>query len=189
MWRILTTLIGMSAMISCTRQKDPANAILQMKEMSELATVEYTVTKIVKASDEQTWYKFGERRILMSCQARIKAGIDLSQLDETDIRINGSDITLWLPPAKILSLNIRPEDIHTEFEETGILRSDFTAAERNALMAQGEVQIRNSIPATGILKTAESNAVLFFGNLLRQMGYDKVDVRFGNTPTPSPSLN
>lgn len=189
MWRFLTALICMPALISCARQKDPADAILQMKEMSELATVEYTVTKIVKASDEQAWYKVGERRILMSCQASIKAGIDLSQLDATDIRINGSDITLWLPPAKILSLNIRPEDIHTEFEETGFLRSDFTAAERNALMAQGEVQIRNSIPATGILKTAESNAVLFFGNLLRQMGYEKVDVRFGNTPTLSPSLN
>ena len=28
--------------------------------LAELGTVEYTVTKIIKASDDQTWYKMGD---------------------------------------------------------------------------------------------------------------------------------
>ena len=113
---------------------------MQLKELSELATVEYTITKIIKASDDQTWYKIGDRKILMSCQATVKAGIDLSQLKAEDVSINGDEITLTLPRATIQSLNIKPEDIRTEFQEVGLFRSDFTAAERNQLMAQGEAR-------------------------------------------------
>lgn len=188
-----TTLSVVSCMLlllcSCRPEKDPADAVLQLREMSQLATVEYSITKIIKASDDQTWYKLGERRILMSCRATVKAGIDLSQLQPSDISISDGQISLRLPHAKILSLNIRPEDIRTEFQEVGIFRSDFTAAERNALMAQGEAQIRKSIEATGILLTAESNAGLFIGNLLRQMGYEKVNIGYGPAPVRNPTLN
>jgi hypothetical protein len=124
----------------------------------------------------------------MSCQARVKAGIDLSQIKEENISINGDEINLVLPRARIISLNIRPEDIKTEYQEVGLFRSDFSAAERNQLMAQGEKQIRNNIEATGILLTAESNASLFIGQFLRQLGYRKVEIRFGNNSI-NPPLN
>jgi hypothetical protein len=174
-------LIGLMLFSTCRQKTNAVDAVLQLKELSELATVEYTITKIIKANDDQTWYKVGDRKILMSCQARVKAGIDLSQIKAENISINGDEITLVLPRATIISLNIRPEDIKTEFQEVGMFRSDFTAAERNQLMAQGETQIRNNIEATGILTTAESNASLFIGQFLRQLGYQKVDIHFGKT--------
>jgi RNA polymerase-interacting CarD/CdnL/TRCF family regulator len=164
--------------ISCKQKENEIDKVLQLKELSELATVEYTITKIIKASDDQTWYKIGDRKILMSCQARIKSGIDLSKLKADDITIDGDKISLVLPSATILSINIRPEDIRTEYQEVGFLRSDFTAAERNLLMSQGESQIRNNIESGGILETAESNASLFIGQFLRQLGYQKIDIRF-----------
>ena len=172
-------LSGLVLLFSCKQKEKAIDAVLQLKELSELATVEYTITKIIKASDDQTWYKIGDRKILMSCQAGIKAGIDLSTIKAEDIAIDGDNISLKLPNATILSMNIRPEDIRTEYQEVGILRSDYTAAERNQLMSQGESQIRNSIEATGILRTAESNASLFIGQFLRQLGYKKIDIRFG----------
>jgi hypothetical protein len=178
--RIWLCLTGLIWLFSCKPKENAIDTVLQLKELSELATVEYTITKIIKASDDQTWYKLGERKILMSCQAGIKAGIDLSKIKAEDISIDGEEISLKLPHATILSLNIRPEDIRTEYQEVGILRSDFTAAERNQLMLQGETQIRNSIESTGILRTAESNASLFIGQFLRQLGYKKVEIRFGN---------
>lgn len=174
---------------SCKPDKDPLDAVLQLKEMSELSTVEYSVTRIIKASDDQTWYKWGDRKILMSCRATVRAGIDLSGIQPSDITIRGKEISLTLPHAKILSLNIRPEDIRTEYEETGFFRSGFTASERNSLMAQGESQIRNSIGATGILRTAESNAGIFVGNFLRQIGYEKVNIGYGTSPVRQPSLD
>jgi Protein of unknown function (DUF4230) len=181
-------LLATALILGCQEKKSAIDTVMQLKELSELATVEYTISKIIKASDDQTWYKVGDRKILMSCQATVKAGIDLSQLKSEDISINGDEITLTLPRAAIQSLNIKPEDIRTEFQEVGLFRSDFTAAERNQLMAQGEAQIRKDIASTDILRTAESNASLFIGQFLRQMGYQQVDIRFGNNVI-NPKLN
>ena len=181
-------LLATALIFGCQEKKSAVDSIMQLKELSELATVEYTITKIIKASDDQTWYKIGDRKILMSCQATVKAGIDLSQLKSENVSINGDEITLILPRATIQSLNIKPEDIRTEFQEVGLFRSDFTAAERNQLMAQGEDQIRKNMASTDILRTAESNASLFIGQFLRQLGYQKVDIRFGNNVI-NPNLN
>ena len=62
--------------------------VLGLQTMSDLATAEYVVTKIIKANDNKTWYKVGNRKILMSCKASLVAGIDLSKLTEKDIHID-----------------------------------------------------------------------------------------------------
>lgn len=160
------------------------NEVLAFKEMSELATVEYIVTKIVKADDNRTWYKVGDRKILMSCEASIKAGIDFSAIDEGDVTIDGKSISLVLPKAHLISLNIRPEDVRVEYEETGFFRDDFSTAERDALLIQGEKQIKNSVEALGVLTAAETNASLFISNYLKTLGYNRINIRFSSTPIP-----
>lgn len=172
--------------VACAQKQQPQDMVLQLRELNELATVEYTVSKIVKAADDQTWYKVGDRKILMSCAATVKAGIDLSQLGPDDIRTDGKKISLSLPPAKIFSVNIKPEDIRTEYEEVGLFRSDFTAAERNGLLAQGEVQIRQQMAGTNILKEAESQASLVLGNFYRGLGFEEVNIRFAE-PSKNPT--
>ena len=173
-------------LLSCNSTRERTDKVLALREMSDLATVEYSVTKIIKASDDQTWYKIGDRKILMSCRATLRAGIDLSGLDASAIRIDGDEVTVTLPRARLVSVNLRPEDIKVEYQEVGLLRSDFTAAERDALMARGEAQIRAGVPELGILNTAESNAGLFVGNFLRQLGFRKVNIRFGEGPAAPP---
>ena len=44
-----------------------------LSNTAELGTVEYTVRKAVRARDEGEWFKIGNRRILFSCTAHIKA--------------------------------------------------------------------------------------------------------------------
>jgi hypothetical protein len=187
MYRVFFFLFLITA-ISCQRRPDPKDMVLQLRELNELATVEYTVSKIVKASDDQTWYKFGDRKILMSCKAGVKAGIDLDKIGPEDIRISGQSISLELPPAEILSVNIRPEDIRTEFEEVGLFRSDFSAAERNQLMAQGEAQIRKQVASTDILRSAETQSSLVLGNFLRSLGFTEVKISFPKTTAPKQTV-
>jgi len=184
MYRFISLLTILSV-LSCQRKPDPKDMVLQLRELNELATVEYTVSKIVKASDDQTWYKFGDRKILMSCRATIKAGIDLNGLQAEDIIVDGESISLELPDAQIFSVNLRPEDIRTEYEEVGIFRSEFSAAERNQLMAQGEAQIRRQAASTDILRSAETQASLLLGNFLRSLGYKEVKIRF-QKQSPNP---
>jgi CRISPR/Cas system-associated protein Csx1 len=171
-------------LFSCNSREKEMNEVLAFKEMSELATVEYIVTKIVKAEDNKTWYKIGDRKILLSCEASIKAGIDFSKINEGDVTIDGKSISLVLPKAHLISMNIRPEDVRVEYQETGFFRDEFSTADRDALLTQGEKQIKNSVEALGVLTAAETNASLFISNYLKTLGYNRINIKFSSASIP-----
>lgn len=152
----------------------------KITSLTELGTVEYVVTKIVKANDDATWYKFGDRKILFSCKAILKAGIDLSKLEDSDIQVNTEEktITITLPNAELLSVNLKPENIKLIYEKTSITRSSFSNKERDAVLAQGEADILKSVPDMGIFDDAENNAKLFLEAFLKQAGFTNVNIEF-----------
>lgn len=174
----LTGLLLITLLYSCSKKDPQLSHVMALQQMNDLATVEYIVTKIIKANDNKTWYKMGDRKILMSCKATITAGIDLSKLNKEDVHIDGKNIELILPHSKLISLNIKPEDITTEYEAIDVLRQSFTSEERNALAIQAENQVRQSVESLGVLQTAETNAALFINHFLVKLGYEKINIRF-----------
>jgi hypothetical protein len=154
----------------------------KLTSLTELGTVEYVISKIVKADDNATWYKLGDRKILFSCKAILKAGIDLSNLAHNDIQTDydAKSISITLPKATLLSLNMKPEDITLVYEKTAITRASFSNQERDAILAQGEKDIRENVPTLGILTDAENNAKLFLESFLKQAGFTKINVEFKN---------
>ncbi|MEP6597427.1 MAG: DUF4230 domain-containing protein [Ginsengibacter sp.] len=152
--------------------------VLGLQKMSDLATAEYVVTKIIKANDNKTWYKAGDRKILMSCKAALVAGIDMSKISEKDISINGDKIYLTLPHARLLYINIKPEDIKTEYEDVSMFRTKFSSQERDELASQAENQIKESADSMGIFVTAETNATLFINNFLKKEGFQNININF-----------
>jgi len=170
----------------CTTKTEQKPTVFTLREMSDLATVEYTVTKIIKASDNKTWFKIGERKILMSCEAHIKAGIDMSTINEHSFKINEKNIEVSLPAPKIVSFSIPPEGIKTEYEETGVLRDKFKASDRDALAVQAEKQIRNSIESLGILQQAKVNTSLFVTNFLKKIGYENISINYNGNQYMNP---
>jgi len=174
---LVCMLVGI--LCSCKEKKiKPKDLVSALQETGQLVTAEYTVRKVVKASDEQTWFKFGNRRILMTCEAHMKAGIDMQQIKEQDIRIKDSVVYVKLPHATMFSLSIPPNKIQMHHEEVGLLRDKFTAMERETLLRQAETQIRSLADSIGILQTAESNASVFVQNLLQQSGIKQVNISF-----------
>ena len=153
--------------------------VQELTEMSELGTTEYTITKIVKASDA-SWYKVGDRKILFTCKATLKAGIDLSQFSSTDVLINEEQksVKVTLPKAKLLSLNMPAEEAKLAYEKVSLTRSDFSAEERSNLLKQGEESILESVPSLGILEEAEKNAASFFKAMLKQAGFNNITIGF-----------
>ena len=170
---------------SASKKVNKKQEVLGLQQMSDLATAEFVVTKIIKASDDKTWYKAGDRKILMSSKATIVAGIDLSKLSEDDFSIDGESITITLPRAKLLYINIKPEDIKTAYEEVSLFRTKFTSQEKNELAVQAENQIKESVPSLGVLVTAETNASLFVDNFLKNLGYKNINISFS---TPKQTL-
>lgn len=48
--------------MSCNKKEKQLQQVMALQQMNDLATVEYVVTKIIKANDNKTWYKIGDRK-------------------------------------------------------------------------------------------------------------------------------
>lgn len=167
------------ALMSCSEdlQKKTESKMQEMAALSELGTVEYTVTKVVKGSDV-AWYTIGDRKILFSCQAKLKAGIDMSEFDPKSVVINEKSIEITLPQPKLLAMNMPADEAKIVYEKVGALRMSITAKERNELLQLGEADIREDVPNLGILDDARKNAEMFFRALLKQLGYERITIKF-----------
>ena len=147
-----------------------------LKDLAELATVEYSVTKIVSYKDV-AWY--GDRKILFETAATVKAGIDLNELADQDIALdNDAGVTVTLPQPKILLFNMKPEQMREICNESGILRSDFSNEEKDGLLSQGEKDIRAKVATMDILERAARNARILIESWLKKMGFEAVHVVF-----------
>ena len=181
---LLYAWIPILALSGCAGRSDIEETVQReieaISSMKQLGLVECRVRKIVKANDEGEWYKIGDRKILLSCTAYLKAGIDLSSFGPDDVvydRTMGS-VSVRIPHATLLSLDIPASEIREEYDHVTMLRSSFSAEERNALLRQGEKQIRESVPSLGILPKAEENARKFFESVFTKMGFSSVEVIF-----------
>ena len=176
--------LALLATAGCSRHNEVEEMVKRevqaISEMRQLGLVEYRVRKIVKADDEGEWYKIGDRKILLSCTAYLKAGLDLTSFDMDDVDVDrlAGRVTVTLPHAVLLSLDIPASEIRQEYDHVTMLRQSFSAEERNALLRQGEKQIRDSVPSLGILEKAEENACKFFESVFSKMGFTTVEVTF-----------
>lgn len=168
-------------LVSCNKpmeEENPVEKVIKIKDLNQLGTVEFKVSKIIPAADDLSWYKIGNRKILFSCEAIIKAGIDFSKLKKEDISIDNKLVSLKLPKAEIIYVKIDHNKIKEEYKEIDWKRSDFTNKEKDELLVLGEKSIKEAIPSMGIIAAAESNAKLFLSSYLKASGFKDVSVQF-----------
>ena len=174
---VLLTMVMASACSSA--EEELKEQVREMAETSELGTIEATVKKIVKVNDSD-WYKIGDRNILFSCTAYLKSGLDLSKLTEEDIQIDKKNnaVTLNLPAPQLLSLDLPSEETDLVYSHVTLFRSDFTVEERNAILQQGEKDIRSDYPNLGIVEETKESVTDLFTAFLVQMGYETITITF-----------
>lgn len=162
---------------SCSEEKElPKVEVYKIREIGELSSTEYVFSKVIRIDDPAEWYKFGDRKILLSCKAKVKAGIDLRKIQEGDIVENGQEIAIVLPPARITSFNMDPNSVKVEVVDVDGFRSGFSQSDINEILQMGEKSIRGTLGSTGIYQEAEKNAIAFIQEFYEQLGYTKVNV-------------
>ena len=181
-WPIM--LVAVLLLVSCNKKADESAWQHIIKQVAELGTVQYTVQKVVSNSDE-TWQIFGDRKILFSFKAIIKAGVDMNKFDTESIRISEDrkhqtkSISLVLPQPEVLSYNIRPDDVKMIYNQVSLLRTEYSNEERDAIVTKGELELKNDKELTDmILKDARQYASLFMEMLLRENGFTDVTITF-----------
>lgn len=177
--RYTVYLLGFLFLLSgCAEEEVPRPDVYQIRDIGVLSTTEFTLGKIVKLSDDAEWYKFGDRKILISTRAKVKAGVNLLDIREGDITVQGNSIRIVLPPVEITSFEMNPGDIKTEMIDVNGFRMGFSQEEKNEILRMGEKSIRKEIYQTSILQEASKNATTFVKDFYSELGYDNIEVEY-----------
>lgn len=121
----LRVWIGLAVLLlfACKKKEKSRDILQAIQQTGQLITVEYSLSKIVRANDNKTWYKLGDRKILISAEATVKAGVDLQKLTAEDVAIEEKQISLRLPPPTIFSIALPPDKITVQYEDVSFFRS------------------------------------------------------------------
>ena len=151
---------------------DPVTIIHEMRALSRLETIQYSVEKVITAEsrDDEFGFLFGDQ-LLFVAHGVVIAGIDLNK--EIQIDIQGENISIELPPAEVFITSLDNEKSYVYDRKVGILTKGDPNLETSARRAAEEA-ILNAALEDGILDLAQKNAENYLSSLLSGMGYDRV---------------
>jgi hypothetical protein len=168
-----------------TIRPSPATIVREVRSLSRLETVVYTVEKVITAESGQgaLAFLFGDKLLLVA-HGQVIAGVDLGKVQERDVTVTADDqVVLTLPPAEVFVVRLDNEKTFVYDRETGLfgMKPDLETAARQA----AEQEILRAALADGILKTADRNARSFLEGFIRGFGFQEV-VFIQATPAPPP---
>ncbi|MGC9506231.1 DUF4230 domain-containing protein [Baaleninema sp.] len=157
----------------------------RLEGKTELTTAEVALETIVKTSQERMLghLYLGETAVVYQGIGRVRAGIDLSQVQVTQIDRNAGEITLLLPPPRLVQMDL-DVDRSSVLEHQRIWFAPntetqlYTQAQRQALK-----QIREEACQTGLLEKANQEAAAVVRSILEAARYQEITV---NTQSLSP---
>lgn len=137
----------------------------RLREVAKLVATEMTLRDVVIY--EQTRFA-STKRVLLVVTGKVSAGIDLER--GTEVRIDSADkrITLTLPPAQILSVDVL--NVTTYDERAGLL-NPFRPEDRDLIQRRIRVQLMEAARQSGILQHADQSAAKVLTELLARDGY------------------
>jgi Protein of unknown function (DUF4230) len=141
----------------------------RLQSVAKLVATEMTLRDVVVY--EQTRYG-SKKRALLVVTGRVAAGIDLEHGAEVRIDSAARSITVTLPPAQVLSVDVL--DVTTYDERAGLL-NPFRPEDRDAIQRMVRAQLGTAARNSGILTHADQSAVRVLTELLGKDGY-KVEV-------------
>jgi hypothetical protein len=154
---------------------DPPAVVAQIQQLNQLATVRYTIQKVVGIKEDKL--PVGYESIILIMQASVQAGIDLASMRPSDVTIRRDRaIVLRLPPAQILNISVDEKETKvwdrqkTWWAPWIPYSKDF---EQRARLA-GLESVRQAALDMGILKQAERNAESSIRALLELAGVKTV---------------
>ena len=153
----------------------------QVRSIGELSSAGFYEELVLTDRDESYFSELmrasglsrltGSGDFVIICKGRVRAGFDLTKIQESDFSFSGDTLRLILPPVEILDVVLNPADYehfsgHRTHEET------------TAILLQAKQRLRSDAIREGILDQAELSAEAHLRRLLSAMGYREVLITF-----------
>ncbi len=163
------------------RSLDAPAVVKEVRSLSDLVTVRYSIQKVVGFKESKS--PVGEESILLLVQARVLAGIDLSELTQYDVKMKDSHtalIHLGMPHITEAFLDEKETKVWDRRITwwTPWISPDVDLEHKARLEALKE--IREQALQMGILRDAQKNAEEDVRGVLRVFGIDHVTFQSGS---------
>lgn len=153
---------------------DPVTIINEVRSLARLETIQYSVEKIITAEVRQEVFGplFGDR-LLFVAHGVVIAGIDLNNLEVSDLNLQEGVLMVRLPDAEIFITAVNNEKSYVYDRQTGL----FTKGEQDLEMLArqaAEEEIYQAALNDGILNQASVNAEAYLLKMFGALGYKDV---------------
>lgn len=162
-------------------EPDRPPVVLGIRQLNELATVEYTTQVVVTEEENPEIFRLlplpewltGEQLLLIAT-GEVEAGIDLGELGPDEVRIVGETVIVDLPDARILGSSL-DEDITGLYDrDRGLLRLRGNDELIDDARREAEDRIVETAREDDILEKAQNNAEDSIRVLVTSLGYERV---------------
>ena len=150
--------------------------IEQLRPLSRLQTEEYFLSTVTEATKPRgAGGVLTEKLVLIAC-GRVTAGVDLKEIQQDDIRSEGSRLTIRLPPAEIFETALDDQSGCTHIYAREVPPLMAPSADLDSQARQNALEsFRQTALANGILERAQVRAQEEIARLLLLAGYETVE--------------
>ncbi|WP_373521926.1 DUF4230 domain-containing protein [Aquiflexum sp.] len=177
-------LLILAVLVSSCKNNDRALIVGKIQNASDLATTEFVIDKIVFGTKTKrlAFFKINEASFMAYSQAKVKAGIDLSKIRESDIRIDGDKIHLMLPSIEVINFSYPPASFVEDslISNPRIFLNKINIRDQEEFFRLAELDIRENLQYMGIVKTTQNHTRQLFNVLLGSLGYKEIYINFEN---------
>jgi len=153
---------------------DPVTIVQEIRGLSRLETIQYSVEKVITAEVGQGEFAFlfGDR-LLFVAHGTVIAGMDLKNLQSGDVEVESETVFVRLPPTEIFIATLDNDQSYVYSRDKGILTRGNMDLETQARQV-AEDEIRNASLDDGILEKARENGEAFIQRFLLNLGFSDV---------------
>lgn len=195
---ILTIITLFSVLSSCSQKKEEEpqahkiDTVLMLKgslnNCSKIYTTEWNIHKIVYFSDTISTFlgikfnSFGDRKLIVPIDAKVKSYVDMEQVSEKDIYIDSTGVITMILPKPQIEITSTKIDWDAAKTYVSFYRSSFTEKEKSDLLYQGEKSIRDEVSKLNLDAMAKHTASRAITPLVKQLGFSdhKINIIFAD---------
>ncbi len=161
-----------------------AGVITAIHDVARLETTVFHVEKVIEVSDAQSrlWGLVKAKdALLLVAVGDVVAGVDLAKVTAAGVRVDEATrtVSVRVPAPEIVASTLDERATHVYARSTDVLAARNEQLEGEARRA-AEEQMRKAAIDEGILDRARTSAERTLRALLRPLGYEKVDIDWGD---------
>lgn len=144
--------------------------------VAHLTTFEYSDSVIIEERGKATIW--GTDYLLLEVVGKVRVGVDMTQIEDEDVIVDGTRVQLVLPPVSVASVELFPDQTRVYVEKEGPFSSNLNDLQLQALQRAKTELEKQIMGSQSWVSLIEDLTRLQLERFLLQLGFEEVQVVF-----------